>query len=198
MFAIQRCLKGQFMRLGLAGLGCLSALVFSFAVAMAHEGHDHGDADKAPVVSSAYPRVAARSELYEIVGILKDDRLSIFIDDAVTNEPVSDAALQVTIGDSGAIEAEKTENGTFTVALPDRKLSGSVEVIFSVTAKRGDDLLVDSFTLPQATGTPGKREHGWLSPGRGAAAFALAGLGFALLFGYSRRRATPLPQRPRQ
>ena len=188
MFTIQRCLKGQFMRLCLAGLGCLASLFLSLAVSVAHEGHDHGDADKSPVVSSAYPRVAARSELYEIVGILKDNQLSIFIDDAVTNAPISDAALQVTIGDSGAIEAEKAENGIFTVALPDRKLAGSVEVIFSVTAKSGDDLLVDSFTLPQATGATEKHDHGWLSPGRGAAAFALAGLGFALLFGYSRRR----------
>lgn len=188
MFTIQRCLKGQFMRLCLAGLGCLASLFLSLAVSVAHDGHDHGDADKSPVVSSAYPRVAARSELYEIVGILKDNQLSIFIDDAVTNAPITDAALQVTIGDSGAIEAEKAENGIFTVALPDRKLAGSVEVIFSVTAKSGDDLLVDSFTLPQATGATEKHEHGWLSPGRGAAAFALAGLGFALLFGYSRRR----------
>ena len=104
MFTIQRCLKGQFMRLCLAGLGCLASLFLSLAVSVAHDGHDHGDADKSPVVSSAYPRVAARSELYEIVGILKDNQLSIFIDDAVTNAPITDAALRVTIGDSGAIE----------------------------------------------------------------------------------------------
>ena len=54
-----------------------------------------------PLSSPAgYPRVAARSDLYEIVGILRDGRFSIFIDDAVTNEPVSDATLQVTVGDA--------------------------------------------------------------------------------------------------
>lgn len=188
MFPIKCRLKRRLVRLGLASLGCLASLFLGLAVSVAHEGHDHGDADKSPVVSSAYPRVAARSDLYEIVGILKDDQLSIFIDDAVTNEPISDAALQVTIGDSPSIEAKGAPNGIYTAALPDRKPTGSVEVIFSVSAKKGDDLLVDSLTLPLAVSPPQKHEHGWLSSGRSAAAFALAGLGFGLLFGYSRRR----------
>lgn len=188
MFTIQRCLKGRLVRVGLASLGCLASLFLGLAVSVAHEGHDHGEADKAPAVSSAYPRVAARSELYEIVGILKDNQLSIFIDDAVTNAPISDAALQVTIGDSGPIEAERTPNGTYTAALPDRKLTGSVDVIFAVTAMKGDDLLVDSLTLPPAASPPRGQERGWLSSGRSAAVFTLAALGFGLLFGYSSRR----------
>jgi len=188
MFTMQRCLKGWLVRLGAAGLGCLASLFLGLAVSIAHEGHDHGDADKAPVVSSAYPRVAARSDLYEIVGILKDSQLSIFIDDAVTNEPITDAALQVTIGGAASTEARKAENGVYTVALPDPKPTGSVEVIFAVTAKKGDDLLVDSFTLPSPVSGPAKHEHAWLSAGRAAATLALAGLGLGLLSGYLRRQ----------
>ena len=131
--------------------------------------------------------VVARSDLYEIVGILRDDRFSIFIDDAVTNEPISDAALQVTIGDAPAIDATRTPDGTYSAALPDRKLTGSVEVIFSVKARKGDDLLVDSLSLPQAEVSPATHDHGWAS-GWSAGAFALAGLGFGLAFGFSRRR----------
>ena len=171
------------MRLGAIGLGCLAGLILSLAVSMAHEEHDHGDADNSAVVSSAYPRVSARSELYEIVGILKGGQLSIFLDDAVTNEPISDAALQVTIGDSAPIEAKKEQNGIYTAAFPDPKLTGSVEVIFSVAAKKGDDLLVDSFTLPQSDIPPAKPEHALVSAGRSAAILALAGLGLGLLFG---------------
>lgn len=172
------------MRLGAAGLGCLASLFLGLAASIAQEGHDHGDADKAPVVSSAYPRVAARSDLYEIVGILKDSQLSIFIDDAVTNEPITDAALQVTIGGSAPTEARKAENGVYTATLPDPKPTGSVEVIFAVTAKKGDDLLVDSFTLPPPVSGPAKHEHAWLSAGRAAATLALGGLGLGLLAGY--------------
>ena len=188
MFMIQRCPKGRLARLGLTGLGWLASLFFGLAGSLAHQGHDHGEADKPALVSSAYPRVAARSELYEVVGILKDSKLSIFIDDAVTNEPVSDAALQVTIGESGAIEATKTGNGIYEAALPDGKPTGSVEVIFSVAAAKGDDLLVDSLTLPQTTIPPQKHEHGWLSSGRNVVMFALAALGFGLLFGFWRQR----------
>ncbi|WP_436212745.1 efflux RND transporter periplasmic adaptor subunit [Bradyrhizobium sp. LjRoot220] len=181
-------LKRRIVRLGAIGIGCLASLLISFAVSVAHEGHDHGDAEKSAVVASAYPRVAARSELYEIVGILKDDKLSIFIDDAATNEPVRDATIQVTVGSAEPIEARKEQNGTYSAVLPDRNQTGSVEVIFAVRAAKGDDLLVDSFTLPQAAAAPASHAHGWRSAAASGAAFALAGLGLGLLFVYLRRR----------
>jgi membrane fusion protein, heavy metal efflux system len=181
MLTIQCCPTGRLPRLGLAGLACLASLILGSAGSGAHEGHDHGEADKSPVVSSAYPRVAARSELYEIVGILKDGQLSIYLDDAVTNEPVADAVVQVTIGESAAIEATKAGNGLYTVAMADRKPTGSIEVIFSVSAPKGDDLLVDSLTLPQAAGAPAAHEHG---SSRRVVTFAAAAAGFGLFFGY--------------
>lgn len=184
MLTIQCCPKGRLARLGLAVLACLASLMLGCARSSAHEGHDHGEADKAPVVSSAYPRVAARSELYEIVGILRDNQLSIYLDDAVTNEPVSDATLQVTIGDSAAVEASKAGRGFYTFAMPGRP-AGSVEIIFSVSAQKGDDLLVDSLAAPQPVSPPRAHEHGWFSSSRLVAAFAVAAAGFGLLFGYS-------------
>jgi membrane fusion protein, heavy metal efflux system len=186
MSTLQCRLQRRLATLGVAGFAWLASLFLGLAVCVAHEGHDHGDAEKTAMVASAHPRVAARSDLYEIVGILKDDQLSIYIDDAVTNEPISDAALQVTIGDAPPIEAKNASNGIYTAAL-DQKLTGSLEIIFSVAAKKGDDLLVDSLTLPPAPAAspPEKQEQGWM---RSAAVFALAGLGFGLLFGYARRQ----------
>ncbi|MCA1529151.1 efflux RND transporter periplasmic adaptor subunit [Bradyrhizobium yuanmingense] len=186
----QRCPKGRLAALGLAGAFWLASLVFGLSGAFGHEGHDHGDAEKTAVVSSAYPRIAARSELYEVVGILKDGRLSVFIDDVATNEPVSDAALQVTIGDSAPIEASSQEDGVYTAPIPNGTPSGSVEVIFSISASRGNDLLVDSF-VPRAEARPAEHKHepGWLLSNRAAIAVsALAALGFGGLFAYWRRR----------
>ncbi|MEY9107590.1 cobalt-zinc-cadmium efflux system membrane fusion protein [Bradyrhizobium yuanmingense] len=190
MLMNQRCPKGRLAALGLAGAFWLASLAFGLSGAFGHEGHDHGDAEKTAVVSSAYPRIAARSELYEVVGILKDGRLSVFIDDAVTNEPVSDAALQVTIGDSDPIEASIREDGVYTAPIPNGTPSGSVEVIFSINASRGNDLLVDSF-IPRAEARPAQQKHapGWLLSTRAAiAASVLAALGFGLLFAYWKRR----------
>ncbi|UWU85931.1 efflux RND transporter periplasmic adaptor subunit [Bradyrhizobium yuanmingense] len=190
MLMNQRCPKGRLAALGLAGAFWLASLVFGLWGAFGHEGHDHGDAEKTAVVSSAYPRIAARSELYEVVGILKDGRLSVFIDDAATNEPVSDAALQVTIGDSAPIEASSQEDGVYTAAIPNGTPSGSVEVIFSINASRGNDLLVDSF-IPRAEARPAEQKHepGWLLSTRAAiGASVLAALGFGGLFAYWKRR----------
>lgn len=188
MLRFQYCLRGQFVRLAAIAFGCLAGLLFNLSVALAHEGHDHGDSEKAAVVSSAFPRVAARSELYEVVGILKDGQFSIFIDDAVTNEPVPNATLQVTIGDAPAIGAKQEPNRTYSVALPDPKRTGAVEVIFSISASKGDDLLVDSFTLPQSTAAKPSHEHSLFSAGRIVTALILAGLALGLLFGYLKRR----------
>ncbi|MBH5369562.1 efflux RND transporter periplasmic adaptor subunit [Bradyrhizobium sp. CNPSo 4016] len=186
----QRCPKGRLAALGLAGAVWLAGLFLGVSGAFAHEGHDHGDAEKTAVVSSAYPRIAARSELYEVVGILKDGRLSVFIDDAVTNEPVLDAALLVTIGESAPIEASSREDGVYTAPMPNGTPSGSVEVIFSISAARGNDLLVDSF-IPRAEARPAEQKHepGWLLSKRAAiAASVLAALGFGLLFAHWKRR----------
>ncbi|WP_271538328.1 efflux RND transporter periplasmic adaptor subunit [Bradyrhizobium sp. CCBAU 45321] len=190
MLMNQRCPKGRLAALGLAGGVWLVSLVFGLSGAFGHEGHDHGDAEKTAVVSSAYPRIAARSELYEVVGILKDGRLSVFIDDAATNEPVSDAALQATIGDSAPIEALSQENGVYTAPIPNGTPSGSVEVIFSINASRGNDLLVNSF-IPRAEARPAEQKHapGWLLSNRAAiGASVLAALGFGGLFAYWKRR----------
>ncbi|HEU4806269.1 MAG TPA: HlyD family secretion protein, partial [Nitrobacter sp.] len=72
MFVSQRYLRGQLARLGAIGFGCLAGLLLGLSVSLAHEGHDHGDDEKSAVASSAFPRVTARSDLYEVVGILKN------------------------------------------------------------------------------------------------------------------------------
>lgn len=198
MLKNQRCPKGRLARfglasLGLASLGSLAALFIGLSSALAHEGHDHSDAEKAAVVSSAYPRVAARSELYEIVGILKDGKLSVFIDDPITNEPVLDAVLQVTIGDSAPIEAANSKaDGVYTAVVPNGAPAESAEVIFSINAKKGNDLLVDSLVPTRAGNVPPpeqKQEQGWLLSTRTVVvASALAAVGLGLLFAYWRRR----------
>ena len=56
----------------LVGLGLLTVLTPT----LAHEGHDHG-ASPAAEVTTSNPRVAAQSEAYELVGILRGGRLDL-------------------------------------------------------------------------------------------------------------------------
>ena len=71
----------------LSALFCLIGLFLSLAPSLAHEGHDHDDAARAVLTSAAFPRVTSNSELYEAVGILKDGRLTFYLDQFATNQP---------------------------------------------------------------------------------------------------------------
>jgi RND family efflux transporter MFP subunit len=159
-------------------------LLLSSLAADAHEGHSHDDdSAKAALAASAYPRITAQSELYEIVGIVKDKRLTVYIDRFTSNEPVTDARLQVAIGDREPVEATPAGNGSYVVPVSDLPSAGSVEVVFTIEAKAGEDLLVGSLSIPAAASTPSK----WIAsvplPMRNPAVLALVAFGLGVLFG---------------
>src|SRR5439155_19176030 len=88
-----------------------------------------------------------------LVGIVKGERLSIYLDHFGTNEPVADAKVKVAVADAEPIDAAPAEKGVYTTSFPRSGRSGSVEIVFSVTAVSGDDLLVGALTLPSGTGS---------------------------------------------
>jgi RND family efflux transporter MFP subunit len=146
------CPPGLFRNARVAALCCVAGVFVSLSTPFAHEGgHEDDDATRSALSSSTYPRVTAHSELYELVGIVRGERLSIYLDHFDTNEPVADAKVKVAIGDAGPVDAEPTENGVYTISFPRLARSGSVEVVFNVTAASGDDLLVGALTLPSDT-----------------------------------------------
>jgi cobalt-zinc-cadmium efflux system membrane fusion protein len=130
----------------------VAGVFLSLSTPLAHEGgHEDDDATRSALSSSTYPRVTAQSELYGLVGIVRGERLSIYLDHFATNEPVVDAKVKVAIGDTEPVDAERTENGVYTISLPRLARTGSVEVVFNVTAASGDDLLVGGLTLRRDT-----------------------------------------------
>jgi hypothetical protein len=128
----------------LVGLGLLTTLATG---ALAHEGHDHGAAPPAAVTTSN-PRVAAQSDAYELVGILREDRLGLYLDWFTTNEPVTDAKIAVTVGGDEEVQAEPAPDGTYTLTSGKFAGEGPLELIFAVTAPAGDDLLIGTLQLP--------------------------------------------------
>jgi RND family efflux transporter MFP subunit len=143
------CPPGLFYNARVAALCCVAGIFLSLSAPFAHEGgHEDDDATRSALASSTYPRVSAHSELYELVGIVRGERLTIYLDHFATNEPVADAKVKVAIGDTEPVDAEPTENGVYTISFPRLARTGSVELVFNVTAASGDDLLVGALTFP--------------------------------------------------
>lgn len=126
-----------------------TALVLSIGLASAaaaHEGHDHG-APPAAAPTAGSPRVAVHSDAYELVGILREGRLALYLDRFATNEPVNDAQIAVTLGDE-EVAAAPAPDGTYTVTSGKLAGEGPLELVFSVTHESGDDLLIGTLQLP--------------------------------------------------
>ncbi len=121
--------------------------------AVAHEGHDHGSAQPAAATPTG-PRAAARSEAYELLGILRAGRLIIYLDRFGTNEPVIDVKLVVTVGGDQEVTAEPRTDGTYAVLSPKFAGSGPLELVFAVNGPSGDDLLIGTIQLPERPAAP--------------------------------------------
>ncbi|HEY8381008.1 MAG TPA: efflux RND transporter periplasmic adaptor subunit [Microvirga sp.] len=126
----------------------LSLGLLAFAVpAVAHEGHDHG-APAAAAPTAGSPRVTTHSDAYELVGILRGDRMGIYLDRFATNEPVTDAKIAVTVGGDEEVQAEPAADGTYSLSSAKFAGEGPLELIFAVTHPTGDDLLIGTLQLP--------------------------------------------------
>jgi len=133
--------------LALTGLLGLSALTW------AHCGEDHGDTAMA-VNATGLPRVEAHSDLFELVGQLDGQGLSLLIDRYDSNAPVLGAKVMV---ESGGIEAAATfhaEHGDYAVT--DERLLALLRqgqenaLVFTITAGNDSDLLDGTLRRPQA------------------------------------------------
>lgn len=120
------------------------ALVASPTRALAHG--DHGN--EAPAAGGAgSPRVAIHSDQYELVGVLKAERLTLYLDRFADNVPVTDAKITATLGDA-EVAAEPQADGTYMVSSPKLAGHGPLEVVFNVQAPGGEDLLIGTLPLP--------------------------------------------------
>ena len=165
-----------------------AAAFLAFAMpALAHEGHDDEPASVAP----ARPRLAVHSDLYEVVAVREaPDRLRLWIDLFEGNEPVTNAQVEVTIGEA-SLPAEREEDGTYRLTSPLLARTGApLDLVFSIIAgAAGDDLLTGllpalpvpdphtgPFTDPWHEAVEWAAHRPWLVGGGGAALGLLCGL----------------------
>jgi RND family efflux transporter MFP subunit len=141
----------------LGAIACLS--LFSAGGTAASPGHDHGP-EAATAAAAASPRVVATSEQFEFVGIVEGEVLVIYLDRFASNEPLTDAIIEVTIN-GATLKAEPQANGTYEVTTPALKQPGSIEVVADIRHGDTSDLLVGSLSIPSSAAGTAARAPGW-------------------------------------
>ncbi len=128
----------------LAGLWVRAALAAAFALSTAAA---IAPAQAAGATSSQSPRVVATSEAYQLVGIAKAGKLTIYLDREPDNVPVTTAKITVSVGAKSA-EAVPASNGTYEYPADEFVKSGDHELQFTISADGKTDLLAGVLTVP--------------------------------------------------
>lgn len=135
---------------------CLSFLLVLLPAGQAHEGHDHG-APPPPVSATIAPRFETSTETFELVGVLRDGKLTLHLDRFVGNEPVADAEIEVETP-AGPQKARVLGGGRYEIDAPFAAKPGNHDLIATVSLKGEIDMLTATFTVPPEE--PGKPKPG--------------------------------------
>lgn len=154
--------------------------------AQAGAGHDHGEA--APSAEpTAKPRFAASSELFELVGVLEGQTMTLYLDRFADNAPVRGAQIELEIA-GAKFKAEAHGDDAYEVVLKEAPKPGVLPITATVTAGAEVDLLAGELDLHEAAHTDEPaHEHSW-KEFAGWAAGGLAALA-VLVFGGRRLMA---------
>ncbi len=120
-------------------------LAVTFNFAWAGPGHDHGDAP-AVATGSASPRVTAHSDLFEIVGMVEGNELKIYLDRYASNEPVTDAKIEVEAGSVKGVAAAQAD-GSYSFKSDVFAKPGDLAMSFTVVAGKDADLLAGDLKI---------------------------------------------------
>jgi len=161
-------------------------LCVASAVALADDGHGHGDAAPA-AASTASPRIAAHSELFELVGIVDKGQMKVYLDRYATNEPVTGARIEYESGNNKGT-AQPQPDGTYLVKFDALGKPGDLPFSFTVSAGPDTDLLAGDLDIEDAHDSHAEEKRPW-APWLVGAAAVLAALGIAT-FAWRKRSMT--------
>lgn len=138
------------MRTHLPSLAALAlALCVHAPAALAGPGHDHGEEPPAQASGPAHPRFAAISDLFELVGVLEGDVLTLYLDHADSNAPVEGAELEFELG-TETLPVESVGPGSFSAHLPAEPKEGEYAVVATVITADAADVLAGTLDVHHA------------------------------------------------
>lgn len=126
----------------------LAMLVVLLAVAPAipHEGHDHG-APPPPVSGSIAPRFDSSSEMFELVGVLRDGKITLHLDRFLGNAPVEDAEIEIE-APGGSTRARRLGAGLYQIEAAFATNPGRYDLIATVNTGSDIDVLTGTLVVP--------------------------------------------------
>lgn len=128
-------------------------LIFAASAAFGHGDEDHGT--PAPVASQTVsPRATAVSENFEVLAVLEDGKLVLYLDRFASNEPVTAARVEI---EGGGLQGLATESSPGVYAIDAATITPSKHPL-TITVETGDDIDLLAATLdaslPQAAAAP--------------------------------------------
>ncbi len=116
------------------------------AAGIADEGH--GSSPEPAASASLATRIEAQSDAFELVAILDDGKLTLYLDRFTSNEPVPNAKIEIQSGAYKAV-AQADGHGAYTVPADALTKPGQYPLVFTVQAGETSDLLNGTLTVPQ-------------------------------------------------
>lgn len=132
-------------------LALLMALLLT-SPAWSHGGEEHSHADDAPPaapasIASPQPRASAQSEEFELVAVLAEQTLTLYLDQYASNAPVVDARIELESGAFKAV-AKQIEPGVYRLSGKAFAKPGKYPLLFSLQTADSADLLSATLEVP--------------------------------------------------
>src|SRR5512134_1696325 len=139
----------------------LLALLLIPQAALAHGDEDHGNAPHATLAApvSTGPRFEAATPEVEVVAVLQDEDLVLYLDRYATNEPIANAAVEIESGPNKAI-ARPIAEGTYSARADWLARPGKHPVVVTIQADDVSDLVTGTLEIQSASPPPAQRTGG--------------------------------------
>ena len=121
-------------------------LIASSFFAPTWAGGDHGAEAPATTGAVTSPRISSHSELFELVGVVENSEMKIYLDRYASNEPVTDAKIEVETGAAKGIAAPQPD-GSYSFKHELLSQPGTLAVSFFVAAGKDTDLLAGDLVI---------------------------------------------------
>ena len=135
--------------------------IFTFKpVAFAHEGHIHEDENPKLETAVSNPRFAVETTLFQLVGHAIGNKLTLYLDHYLSNEPVSEALIDITVGTDIQV-AKEVSAGTYEITSDWLATGGTHDLIVSVAAGENADLILAQLVVPELRATTAEVINPW-------------------------------------